>query len=147
MNQKASGLIIRLIDVVLILLFGFISISQIEKRSKVNLPLSSETKLSTPDTENLIRVSIYPYHEDKWGFLVENEMVLIETIQDLHRYLIDKMQFYETQIRIKIYSEATAPIKYTMQVADLCEHLKLNKSLIVKMKTKRSGFRTLSSHE
>ena len=139
MKKKTSGLLIRLIDVVLILLFGFISISQLEQRSKIHLPISSETKLSTPDPENLIRISVYPFTEGQWGFLVENETQLIQDVRQLHRYLKNKKQFFSGEIRVKIYSEATSPIKYTMQVADLCNQMGLKKSLVLKMKNRRSG--------
>ena len=139
MKKKNSGIIIRLIDVVLILLFGFISISQLEKRSKVKLPVSSESKIAIPDSENLIQVAIFQYQPGKWGFLVDNETVLLKDINVMHRYLRRKKEFFKGEIRIKIYSEAKAPMKYTMQLADLCEQLNLKKSLIVKLKNRQSG--------
>ena len=142
MKKKPSGIIIRLIDVVLILLFGFISISQIEDVSKINLPVSSQTTLSTPDTENLITVAIFPYERDQWGFLVENETKLLKRIEGVHVYLLNKKEYYRRDIRVKIFSEARAPIKYMMQVADLCEQLQLKKSLIVRLKERQSGLNT-----
>jgi biopolymer transport protein ExbD len=132
MKKKQSGIIIRLIDVVLILLFGFISISQLEKRSKVDLPVSDQTKLSTPDIENLIRIS---------GYLVENDNKILKNFNALHLYLKKKKKYFNRDIRIKIYSEAQAPIKYTMLIADLCEQLTLKKSVVVKLKTRQSGLR------
>jgi biopolymer transport protein ExbD len=141
MKLRSQGILIRLIDVVLILLFGFVSISQLERRSKVNLPVSSESKLNHPDPENLLRVSIYPYDDNQYGFLVENESLLLKDIQDLHRYLKHKKQYFIGEIRIKIYAEASSPIKYTMQVADLCEQLGIKKSLVMKLKSGKSGLR------
>ena len=142
MIKNKSGIIVRLIDVVLILLFGFISISQIEEVSRVHLPVSSETRLSTPDTENLISIAVFPYEKNRWGYLVENETKLLKTIEGVHLFLKDKKSFYKRDIRVKIYSEARAPIKYTMQVADLCEQMQLRKSLIVRLKERQSGLDT-----
>jgi biopolymer transport protein ExbD len=141
MKKKNNGIIIRLIDVVLIILFGFISISQIQETSKVKLPVSSETKLSNPDYENIIPVTIYPHAKNQWGFWIESENKFFSHIGHLHRYLIDKRRYYKKDIRLKIYSEARAPIKYAMQVADLCEQLKFQKSIIVKLKERQSGLR------
>jgi len=141
-KKKKSGIVVRLIDVVLILLFGFISISQIDDASMVDLPISSETKLATPDTENLIPISIYHRRGNQWIYLVENETKSLSNIDAVHLYLKNKQRFYKRDIRVKIYSEGMAPIKYTMQLTDLCEQLKLKKSLIVKLQSRQSGLQT-----
>ena len=137
--KRKSGLVVRLIDVVLILLFGFISISQIDDASMVDLPISSETKLSTPDTENLIPISIYHRGRNQWIYLVENETKSLSNIDAVHLYLKNKQRFYKRDIRVKIYSESMAPIKYTMQLTDLCEQLNPKKSLIVRLHSRQSG--------
>ena len=139
MEGKNEGIIIRLIDVVLILLFGFITISKIQETSKVLLPVSSESRLSTPDTENLIPVTIQPFGQNRYSYYLESENINFTSIQSLYGYLKKKKSFFKRDIRLKIYSEANAPIKYTMEIADLCEQLKLKKSLIVKLQTKQSG--------
>ena len=141
-KKKKSGIVVRLIDVVLILLFGFISISQIDDASMVDLPISSETKLATPDTENLIPISIYHRRGNQWIYLVENETKSLSNIDAVHLYLKRKKRFFKRDIRVKIYSESMAPIKYTMQLTDLCEQLKLKKSLIVKLQSRQSGLQT-----
>lgn len=142
MIKKPKSILIRLIDVVLILLFGFISISQIEEASRVELPISSETKLSTPDTENLISVAIYQFPSGEWGYLVDNETKQIRSLDGLHLYLRTKKNYFKREARVKIYSEGKAPMKYVMQVADLCQQIDLKKSIIVKLKTRQSGLNT-----
>lgn len=137
--KKRSGLLIRLIDVVLILLFGFISISQVEKRSRIDLPVSTETLHSRPDRENLIRVAVAPLQPGEWGFLVENETRLLKDARALQHYLIQKSAFFQGDVRVKIYAEAGSPMRYTMLAADLCEHLQLKKSLVVRMSGSKSG--------
>ena len=55
-----GSMLLRLIDVVLILLFGFIAISEITFQSKVDLPKSNETPPSYPDKEEIIFIGILP---------------------------------------------------------------------------------------
>lgn len=141
MKKKGGGLLIRLIDVVLILLFGFVSISQVEKRSKVDLPVSTETRVSKPDTENLIEIAVYEYEPGQYGYLLENETVLKKTHEQLFAYIIQKQSKFKGRIRVKIYSEATAPIRYAMAIADFCERRRLSKSLVVKSLKSKSGLR------
>ena len=141
MKKKGGGLLIRLIDVVLILLFGFISISQVEKRSKVNLPVSTETRVSKPDTENLIEIAVYEYEPNQYGYLVENETVLKKNEAELGSYIIQKQTKFKGKVRVKIYSESTAPIRYAMAIADFCERRRLAKSLVVKSLKTKSGLR------
>ncbi|NQT26907.1 biopolymer transporter ExbD [candidate division KSB1 bacterium] len=141
MKKKDDGLIIRLIDVVLILLFGFISISQVEQRSKVNLPVSTETRTSKPDTENLIEIAIFPYENDQYGYLLENETLLIKSYEELVSYVSKKQSKYKGKVRVKIYSESKAPIRYAMQIADFCERRNFDKSLVVKSLKSQSGLR------
>ena len=141
MKKKGGGLLIRLIDVVLILLFGFISISQVEKRSKVNLPVSTETSVSKPDMQNLIEIAVYEYEPNQYGYLVENETVLIRTENELKAYILKKKSKFKSKGRVKICSEAKAPIRYAMVIADFCENKDLDKSLVVKSLKTKSGLR------
>ena len=58
--MSKGGNILRLIDIVLILLFGFISISEVSQRSRIRLAESTETPQSPPDKEEIIVVGISP---------------------------------------------------------------------------------------
>jgi len=139
--KKRSGMIVRLIDVVLNLLFGFMAISNVQQKVQVTLPVSSQTKLGKPDTENLIPVIVHPNGRGGWVFLVENETLALADIKRLGRYFETKKDFYKREIRVKIYSEAKAPIRYLMQISDLCEKMNLKKSIVVKLSNRQSGLK------
>lgn len=122
--------LIRLIDVVFILLFGFISISEISHKSKIVLPKSSETPPSNPDKEQVVFVGI----EHDGAYLVEDESKLIADPEGLLRYLenrVDRANRDGKNFRVRIRSNWDTPIKYTMAAADICDHLHIPKGIDV----------------
>jgi biopolymer transport protein ExbD len=122
---------IRLIDVVFILLFGFISISEISQKSQIELPKSTETPPSHPDNEEVLFLAI-----DKFGtFLVESETKSIGSTRDLFYYLQDKVTSANRRgegFRVRIRSNWDTPIKYTMAAADICDNLNITKGIDVR---------------
>ncbi len=126
-----SGSLIRLIDIVFILLIGFISISEINERSRIKLPESAETPPSNPDKERVVFVAI----DSTGGYLVENETQLISDAQTLYHYLKNKTQESVSQneeLRVRIRSNFNTPIKYTMAAADICDELGIPKGIDVR---------------
>jgi biopolymer transport protein ExbD len=137
MNQ--GGIVIRLIDIVLNLLFGFISISEISSRSVIHLPKSEQVTYSLPDKEALTIIGITA--EGK--FIVEDETEAITDFNELKNYLIAKQEENEKNkiaMRVRIRSEWKAPIKYTLAVANLCDYLCIPKGMDVSLKGKNSSF-------
>ncbi|MFQ5602574.1 MAG: ExbD/TolR family protein [bacterium] len=131
-----GGTLIRLIDIVFILLFGFISISEINEKSQIELPKSSETPPSNPDKEQVIFVGIRP----DGIYLLEHEQKMIGDPLQLFSYLQNKAaQAVEqgTEIRVRIRSNFDTPIKYTMAASDICDHLNIPKGIDVR---RTSGF-------
>jgi biopolymer transport protein ExbD len=126
-----SGSLIRLIDVVFILLFGFISISEINERSRIKLPDSLETPASSPDKERVVFVAI----DSAGSYLVENEMQMIGDVTTLYRYLKNKTEESASNgedLRVRIRSNFNTPIKYTMAAADICDGLGIPKGIDVR---------------
>lgn len=128
--MSQGGIVIRLIDVVLILLFGFISISEISSRSFIKLPKSDQSLYTFPDPEDLVIIGITPDGK----FLVNDESEVIANFRDLKNYLITKNQaniknHIETRVRIR--SNWNSPIKYTLAVANLCDLLYIPKGMDV----------------
>ena len=122
---------IRLIDVVFILLFGFISISEISERSKIELPNSSETPPSNPDKEQVLFLGI----DQRGRFLVENESRAMSSAQELYVYLKDELAEVHgrgDEMRVRIRSNWDTPIKYTMAAADICDNLGIVKGIDVR---------------
>jgi len=122
--------LIRLIDIVFILMFGFISISEISDRSKIELPKSSETPPSHPDKEQVVFVGI----NSDGAYLVEHETRLISSPQALLAYLqaqVVRANRNKRALRVRIRSNWDTPIKYTMAAADICDHLNIPKGIDV----------------
>jgi biopolymer transport protein ExbD len=126
-----TGGIIRLIDVVFILLFGFICISEINKRSRIELPRSTETPPSNPDKEQVLFVGI----DSQGSYLVEDESKLIDDPQTLYLYLSNAAHAAAnsgTALRVRIRSNFDAPVKYVMAAADMCDQLNIPKGIDVR---------------
>ena len=125
-----GGIVLRLIDVVLILLFGFIAVSEVSQRTTISLPESTQVPLSNPDKEEIIIIGINKTGE----YLVDEESRKIDDILILEAYVREKQleyQEFEAEIRIRIRSDRDAPAKYTMGLANLCDQLNIPKSIDV----------------
>lgn len=123
-------MLIRLIDVVLILLFGFISISTIEEESKVELPTSV---LSEPQ-EKAKSKEIIPIAITKEGWLlVENESRILPSIDRLEPYLLDKIKkFHRIKARIRI--DRQAKTWYLKKATKMCDKLGIEKEIEIIVK-------------
>lgn len=127
-----SGFITRFVDIVLILLFGFISISEITEQSQINLPTSTQTPETKP--ENQV-VSIFIGVKNTGLYLVEGESRSIRGASALRRYLSGlRVRYGSSTLRIRLQSDFDAPIRYTMIAAKACDELGLAKSIDVRLK-------------
>ena len=125
-----DGIMVRLIDVVFILLFGFISVSQLSDKSTIELPRSKEMPPTNPDSEIIVVVGIRP----NGLFLLENEKYAVESIDKLRIYLAAKKSQFDAEeihMRVRLQSNYDAPIKLTMHAADLCDELGIAKGIDV----------------
>lgn len=128
-----AGYILRFVDVVLILLFGFISIASIEP-SVIEPPESSETPTMPPDQETIIYIGI----QQDGTFLVEDESQVISSVPALRGFLEGKiLQHGQRPLKVRLRSSRTAPIRYLMDAAALCDELGVRKSIEVKVNTSR----------
>ena len=128
--MRNDRFLVRFVDVVLILLFGFISISQVQKRSLVTPPKSTETPKSPADEVTNIFVSI----TETGVYLVDNETRSIDNLNDLRGYVASiKEQYGEGQAKVRIRSNDTAPIQYAMILAQLCDDAGVPKALDVRL--------------
>jgi len=131
-----GGIIVRLIDVVLILLFGFISISEVNRKSKIELPKSLHTPASYPDMESILIIGI----TNQGTYFVENESREIADFEDLKNYIIENNKrdlANETKTRVRIRSNWDAPIRFTIELANFCDEFEIAKGIDVIRKTKR----------
>ncbi|MFZ5515777.1 MAG: ExbD/TolR family protein [Candidatus Zhuqueibacterota bacterium] len=131
MNQ--GGVILRLIDVTLLLLFSFISVSEISERSFIKLPKSTQTLPTLPDKEDLLVVGITP----QGTFLVEDETRVLNNFQALEEYIINKNNKNLREniaTRVRIRANWNTHMKYVVALVNLCDSLKIPKGLDVVLK-------------
>jgi len=132
--MSQSGIVIRLIDVVLILLFGFISISEISSKSMIHLPKSKQMSYALPDPEDLLIIGITPDGK----FLINDETELIDDFDVLKYYIVTKHEENiknNVETRVRIRSNWNTPIKYTIAVANVCDMLHIPKGMDVILRT------------
>ncbi len=133
---SGNATVIRLIDVVLILLFGFISISEISSKSVLELPKSTQMAYVYPDKEDLLIVGI----TSDGKFLVEDESKMISDFTMLRNYVESKQAENlknKIETRVRIRSNWNTPIKYTLAVANLCDQLHIPKGVDVILESKK----------
>jgi len=119
--MKKSSLIIRLIDIVLLLLFGFLVVSEINKKSPVKLPQSDVKVKRELDEEELMIVGI---KEDTTLYL-EGEDRAIASLNELYNLILTRNENFDKldrKFRVRIRSYWNLPIKYTMRVANFCRN-------------------------
>ncbi|RMF62153.1 MAG: biopolymer transporter ExbD [Calditrichaeota bacterium] len=121
-KKNGGGSIIRLIDVVMILLFGFIAISEIDTRSKIQLAKSTTVPITRPDREVVEYIGVLP----DGRYLVEHETQQIDELEVLQLYLQNKLRAYQqasTRLKVRIRTNYDAPVKYAFRVVNICQNL------------------------
>ncbi|MFQ5602575.1 MAG: ExbD/TolR family protein [bacterium] len=123
-----GGIIIRLIDVAMIILFGFIAISDIKVRAQIKLPSDKlETEPKNQEEPILIRVQI---SETNRFAIKENDEILIETVslEELEdRLALIKNENQEMVVLIEPNEESL--IQNTVYVLDICEKHRIPKNI------------------
>ena len=120
-----STIIIRLIDIVLLLLFGFMVISEIDRKSPITLPHSNvpiETKI---DKEELLIVGLLMDEDSSLVILIEGENRLVPDLLTLEEIVLSEKRRFKSlnkELRVRIRSSWNLPIKHTMRVANFCQH-------------------------
>lgn len=129
-KRRGSGLIIRLIDVVFILLFGFIAISEVSKRSKIKLAKSVAVPASAPDRETVVYIGVLA----DGNYLVNDESQVITDLGLLEKYILRERVRLSRQnvlMRVRIRTSYNAPVKYAFAVVNICQDMKIPAGLDV----------------
>ncbi|MFQ5627951.1 MAG: hypothetical protein ACE5I1_04255 [bacterium] len=131
-----GNLMIRLIDVVFILLFGFISISEIGPLHSIEPPKATQDYAARGKNN---RQKILFLGVDRNGRVILEFPGLktknFERIAEAKTYLLQRRELFtidNAKVQATICSNWNAPIMYAMQIADICDILDLKKSLIVR---------------
>lgn len=136
--MSRGGVIVRFIDLVLILLFGFICSSELSQQSKIVLATTSELPPSNPDPEIVVFVGI----KKDGSYFYDEERKRTQDIQELEEFLLRKKNELAPtryKMRVRLRANYDTPIRFVMRAADLCDRLEVAKSVDVRMGAKLRG--------
>ncbi|MDZ7292793.1 MAG: biopolymer transporter ExbD [candidate division KSB1 bacterium] len=127
--MSKGGIIIRLIDIGLTVLFGFICISDIEQKTQVKLP--SVTAVSVPT--QVKTVSILIFDGPKYTLMEGGtEIATHEDLEWIEQILLQVRQNYQARnedIIVLIQPDPNSPIQLTVNVLDVCERNQINRNI------------------
>lgn len=127
--MQKSGFVVRFVDVVLILLFGFISISSV-RATEIELPESTETLAPPPEVEEVVFVGIRP----DGTYLVDEERVEIRGARNLFTWVGAEVDaFGDVPVKVRIRASHDTPMRYLVDAARVCDELGVDKALEVLM--------------
>jgi len=128
--MNKNKLMIRLIDIVFILLFGFIAVSQIESNTMIDPPKSVEAEAGTPNGARIIIIGV----TKEGTYPVDGGEVVLKNSKELQYYLtksVNQAEAEEIQLGIRICAAWDSPVEYGLAVAKICSDLGIPKGLDV----------------
>jgi len=131
------GMIIRLVDVVLIVLFGFLMISKIQHQVDIPLPHSKGDNEIAQVSDEVLDVFIRTDGRIQVGWIDSRYQIIMPLKNDdellaRQRYTQLKELLAEAnpaKVPIAIQAEFDAPTQYTVDLLDACKELGLPKSI------------------
>jgi biopolymer transport protein ExbD len=130
--MNKGGYLLRFVDVVLILLFGFIVISDVDEDSQIILPSSYQAELVPPESEFMLFIGI----DSSGQYFDERENVRIPTNSSLRNYITRKRNEYGSNLKVRIRANFDTEAKYVMIVAQICDDLGVKKAIDVRKTSK-----------
>ena len=125
-----SGFVVRFVDVVLILLFGFISISSI-RETELTLPVSTEKRDAVVDVEEVIFVGI----RSDGTYLVDDEREQVRGGNALHAYLERRVRSLgEVPVKVRLRASHDTPMRFLVDAGRVCDALGVRKSFEVRLR-------------
>jgi len=125
-----SSLVIRLIDVVFILLFGFIAVSQIDTTVAIEPPTSAEADAGVPEGTHIIIIGV----TKEGTYPIEGGDTVLKSRAELYKFLASSARQAENEgkklgIRIRAYWDS--PVEYGLEIANICRTIGIPKGLDV----------------
>ena len=127
--MKRGRYLLRFVDVVLILLFGFIVISDIDEDSEIILPTSSETMVFQPGAEVVLFIGITSNGE----FIDERQNIHLPNEEQLRRYIRQHKNRYGEMAKVRIRANYDTQARYAIRAAEICDELDIRKSIDVRI--------------
>ena len=119
----------RFVDVVLILLFGFIVISDIDEDSQIILPESSETEQAEAELYDVIYIGIL----SDGTFFDERQNISFASSDDLRTYIRRHKNRFGDDAKVRIRANYDTQALHTIEVARICDELGVKKAIDVRL--------------
>lgn len=130
-----AGMIVRMIDIVMILLFGFICTAQLSSQSRITLPMTVELPPATPDPEIVVYVAVT--NDGKFWWEEEKQFTsdpaVLEGYLDAKKGELVRSQY---KMRVRLRANHDTPVRYVMQAAAICDRLEILKTVDVRIGSK-----------
>ena len=127
--MSRTGFIVRLVDVVLILLFGFISISN-ARDSALDLVESDEMSPSHVDNYEVIFMGVL----DDGRYLLEKRGSVLGDITEVRTYLLQEKRLHASMpLKVRIRASKKAPVQQVFALTALCKEINIENTLEVKV--------------
>lgn len=125
-----SNLMIRLIDIVFILLFGFIAVSEINSAKSIAPPKSTEVTEDSPEGAHIVIVGI---QKDGIFTIGRGDIVFTDLfkLQEYFTKVAYESRSNGKKVGVRIRASWDAPVEYSLAVAKICKRLGLPKGIDV----------------
>lgn len=129
-----KGFLIRFIDIGLIVLFGFVMISDIDELSQVELSAAAEADSVQVDREPPVFVTVSITEKGEFDVALEDLTIAaaIPSVDTLRQVLLEARDSYASDDRetvVLIQPDLMSTVQKTVDVMDLCESLGIPRSL------------------
>ncbi len=123
-------LMLRMIDVVFILLFGFIAVSQISKAEAIEPSKSTEAEEKAPEGASITIINV----RSDGVYSADGGDILMRSTREIRGYLrnaLNEARARNMKLGVRIRSSWDAPAQKTLAVAKVCRELGIPKGLDV----------------
>jgi biopolymer transport protein ExbD len=127
--MRRGSYLLRFVDVVLILLFGFIVISDIDEDSQIILPSSSETERFEAGAEVVLFIGITSEGE----YIDERENIILENESQLRNYISSHKNKFGELAKVRIRANYNSQAQYAITAAQICDEIQIKKAIDVKL--------------
>ncbi|MCA9743143.1 MAG: biopolymer transporter ExbD [Deferribacteres bacterium] len=129
-GHGSGNLMIRMIDIVFILLFGFIAVSQISQAEAIEPPKSEEALMDAPEGTHVLVIGV----KAESRYSVEGGEKVFSDLYQLRGYIEQAKAdaaVADEEFRIRVRAGFDAPIADCMRVAKLCRDMGIAKGIDV----------------
>lgn len=132
--QQRSGFLIRFIDIGLIVLFGFLAISDIESFSRIDMPGSSQDQTTEdPQEMTMLTVEIAPNGRftviERESERVPCRGVDLNTFESCLTEVVQRHRQNNRQAVVLIQPDDASIVQHTVDVLDICDRHGIPKNI------------------